>query len=125
MKKKKLKKKIEKLEKKYDKLFREAVITRNALNTSEAHVQQCKEAITKLETEAIDKKEERSIKNTLTEFDKRIMILETRTQTDYTKFSEKTCATCKWEPLIEQGVQDMPCMGCTANDKKMWKSKED
>ena len=51
MKKKKLKKKIKKLEKNYDKLFREAVITRNALNTSEAHVQQCKEAITKLEND--------------------------------------------------------------------------
>ena len=58
-------------------------------------------------------------------------ILKLRTETDYTSFSkketkndEKTCDTCKWKPLMEQGGQDIPCMGCTANDKKMWKSKE-
>ena len=38
-------------------------------------------------------------------------------------FEEKTCDTCKWKPLMEQGGQDIPCMVCTADDKKMWKSK--
>lgn len=56
--------------------------------------------------------------------DSKVDIIKQRTEVDYTKFSEKTCDTCKWEPLMEQGGQDIPCMGCTADDKKMWKSKE-
>ena len=40
-------------------------------------------------------------------------------------FEEKTCDTCKWyPPLMKQGDQALPCMECTADDKKMWVSKE-
>lgn len=110
MKKKKLKKKIKKLEKRVSYIFDELCNTIEALNLTESRVVQCKNAITKLENDNKYYKEWMD-----------------RSGVDYKSwfnFDEKTCDTCKWKPLMEQGGQDIPCMGCTADDKKMWKSKE-
>ena len=69
------------------------------------------------------------IQRQINEINDRLRVLDARTRTDYIMYSEdhkneKTCDTCKWEPLMEQGGQDIPCMGCTDDDKKMWKSKD-
>lgn len=110
MKKKKLKKKIKKQKKRVDILFEQLGHTIEALNLSESNVMQCKNAITKLENDNKYYKEwmDRSGVDYKSWFD----------------FEEKTCDTCKWYPLSKQGGQDIPCMGCTADDKKMWKSKD-
>lgn len=77
------------------------------------------------------------LKSLMHSYDSRLSVLDARSRVDYTLYctngevipgkkveGEKTCDTCKWKPLLEQGGQDIPCMGCTADDKKMWKSKE-
>ena len=68
------------------------------------------------------------LKSEMHSYDSRLSILDARSRVDYTMYGtnkvEKTCDTCKWYPLSKQGGQDIPCMGCTTDDKKMWKSKE-
>lgn len=117
MKKKKLKKKIKKLERDIKRIagFQRELAVRTNDNTN--RIKSCKEVIcilqaslTKLENDNKYYKEWMD-----------------RSGVDYKSwfnFDEKTCDTCKWKPLMEQGGQDIPCMGCTANDKKMWKSKD-
>ena len=68
------------------------------------------------------------LKSEMHSYDSRLSILDARSRVDYTMYGtnkvEKTCDTCKWYPLSKQGGQDIPCMGCTTDNKKMWKSKE-
>lgn len=110
MKKKKLKKKIKKLERDIKRItgFQRDLALRESNNAN--YIKSCKDAITKLENDNKYYKEWMD-----------------RSGVDYKSwfnFDEKTCDTCKWKPLYDQGGQDIPCMGCTANDKKMWKSKD-
>ena len=103
MKKKKLKKRIEHLERRIE-------ADENALLKMVPDIQRTKERVNKLEEDNKYYKEWMD-----------------RSGVDYKSwfnFEAKTCSTCKWEPLMKQGGQDIPCMGCTADDKKMWKSKE-
>ena len=141
MKKKKKKKKIKKLEKRVSYLGAKLRGTIDALNSTESHVVQCKNEISKLKDSKGCKDDIKKLSNRIDDIllstnclimdvkriDTRCDVLDIRTQTDYNKIAqneEKTCDTCKWKPLMEQGGQDIPCMGCTADDKKMWKSKE-
>lgn len=110
MKKKKLKRKIKRLERdiKWLKGCNHNIVLRN--DATNSHVEALKKAVTKLEEDNKYYKEWMD-----------------RSGVDYKSwfnFDEKICSTCKWEPLMKQGGQDIPCMGCTADDKKMWKSKD-
>lgn len=134
MKKKKLKKKIKKLEHRVNYICKKLSSTIDSLNLSESHVMQCKEAITRLENQPNQPTEDiqrqiNELKTKISCHDNRLSVLDARSRVDYTMYStkeekEKTCDTCKWKPLLEQDGQDIPCMGCTDDDKKMWKSKE-
>lgn len=147
MKKKKLKKKIKKFERKIqwlndcertlalrcDKLYYNDVEIRNdisKLKDSKGCKDDIKEINNRIDGILMDVN---YLRTSIQRINVRCDILDRRTQTDYskvaqqieeTKNEEKTCDTCKWKPLMEQGGQDIPCMGCMANDKKMWKSKE-
>lgn len=147
MKKKKLKKRIKKLEKKVEK-YRSNLsdlitrvdisLTNKIRNLSDAYTNR----FNKFNPEDIKTINDRIdsilmdtnyLRTSIQRINVRCDILDRRTQTDYskvaqqieeTKNEEKTCDTCKWRPLMEQGGQDIPCMGCTADDKKMWKSED-
>lgn len=110
-KKKKIKKKIKKLERDIKRITgcQRNLVLRGVDNAK--HIKSCKDAITKLENDNKYYKEWMD-----------------RSGVDYKSwfnFEEKTCDTCRWKPLSEQGGQDIPCMGCTGGDLRMWKSKED
>ncbi len=141
MKKKKLKKKIKKLERKIqwlndcertlalrcDKFYHNYVEMKNDISKLKDG-KGCKDDVKELNNR-IDGlyMDTNYLRSSIERINGRCDILDRRTQTDYDKIAqkeEKTCDTCKWKPLMEQGGQDIPCMGCTANDKKMWKSKE-
>ena len=110
MKKRKLKKKIKKLRSDIKWVIKDNVTLNTRCNHLYNRCNSLRDAITKLENDNKYYKEWMD-----------------RSGVDYKSwfnFEEKTCDTCKWKPLMEQGGQDIPCMGCTANDKKMWKSKE-
>ena len=141
MKKKKLKKKIKKLERKIqwlndcertlalrcDKFYHNDMEIKNEISKLKDS-KGCKDDIKKLSNRIDDiLLSTNYLITNVKRIDTRCDVLDRRTQTDYNKIAtneEKTCDTCKWKPLSEQGGQDIPCMGCTANDKKMWKSKE-
>ena len=116
MKKKKLKKRLEKLEQ----LVADNINSQNTISRS------LRDRISSLDT-SIDnnhqscKSEFGTIKASIRELKNRVDVLDKRTKVDYTQFSSKTCGTCKWEPLMKHGGQDIPCMGCT--DKKMFEPK--
>lgn len=140
MKKKKLKKKIKKLEKKVEK-YRgnlstlitqiDISLTNKIRSLSDAYTNR----FNKFNPSDIKNLNDRMdgictdvnyLRTSIQRTNVRCDILDRRTQTDYSKVAqneEKTCDTCKWRPLMEQGGQDIPCMGCTADDKKMWKPK--
>lgn len=112
MKKKKLKKKIKKLRSDIKWVVgRQRELARRE-NMDAIHIISCKEAITKIENDNKYYKEW-------------IDTAPCYRCTNSKGENEKTCDTCKWKPLMEQGGQDIPCMGCTADDKKMWKSNEE
>lgn len=132
MKKKKLKKKIEKLEQQVIDMY-------NAQNTVLHNLRdRCSTLSDAIDAEVHSYKSEfGTVKQSVREMRNKVIRLENdnkyykewmnRSGVDYKSwfdFEEKTCDTCKWKPLMEQGGQDIPCMGCTADDKKMWKSKE-
>ena len=134
MKKKKLKKKIKNLELRLTRLAVRLDELNKKFKEKDEHLGEDWQAAVRVSNDGYlelkkaketYEKLERSIKNTLNEFENRLAVIDARTKVDYTQFSSKTCDTCKWKPLMEQGGQDIPCMGCTADDKKMWKSKED
>jgi chromosome segregation ATPase len=139
MKKKKLKRKIKRLETRLNSLCSKLYNLEQKFEKNDKQLGEDWQAAIKVTNDGYKdlkrakeeyEKAERSIKNTLGEFNKRIMIIEARTQIDYTKFVNtsneppegKTCDTCMYQCLQDKG-QDTPCMGCTADDKKMWKSK--
>ena len=73
-----------------------------------------------------------TIKNSVREIRNMVDIVKQRTETDYTQFKplvdtskgpdtvSKTCDTCLYNGMGLDG----PCMGCTAEDLKMYKQKE-
>ena len=70
------------------------------------------------------------------DINEKLNVLKQRTDTDYTQFSKPIvdtskgpddapppCETCKWKGFIGF-FGDTPCSGCTAEDHKMYKPKE-
>ena len=137
MKKKKLKKKIKKLEKKVEEY--QSDLSGKIRSLSDAYTNRfnkfnpsdIKNLNARVDGLCMDTN---YLRSSIERINGRCDILDRRTQIDYDKIipktdetkaeCEKTCDTCRWKPLMEQGGQDIPCMGCTADDKKMWKSKE-
>lgn len=115
MKKKKLKKKIKKMEKDIQCLKDSHFRMWNELHGKLQHYEHINKDVVKHNEEIRYMNEDLKILKEW--FD--------RSGVDYSNWfkTEKTCDTCKWKPLMEQGGQDIPCMGCTADDKKMWKPK--
>ena len=134
MKKKKLKKKIKELEKRVEKIKelekRVDSLSNKISNLCDGYIrirQDQNKQICRINSLEQDKVE---IKNDISKLEKDNKYYKEwmdRSGVDYKSwfdFEEKTCDTCKWYPLSKQGGQDIPCMGCTADDKKMWKSKD-
>lgn len=134
MKKKKLKKKIEKLE-------QQVVDMYNAQNTVLHNLRdRCSTLSDAIDAEVHSYKSEfGTVKQSVREIRNKVIRLENDNKyykewidtapcyrcTNSKGENEKTCDTCRWKPLMERGGQDIPCMGCTADDKKMWKSNEE
>ena len=100
MKKKKLKKKIKKLEHRVNYICKKLSTTIDALNRSESHVTECKEAIKKLEANPDDIKKLNNridgalmdtnyLRSSIQRINERCDILDRRTQTDYDKIISK------------------------------------
>lgn len=130
MKKKKLKKKIKKLEKKVEKYHGNLSTLVTQIDISLTNkIRNLNDKMARLENdnkyykEYIDtnpstediQRQISELKSKISCHDNRLSVLDARSRVDYTmystnKFEEKTCDTCKWKPLMEQGGQDIPCM---------------
>lgn len=149
MKKKKLKKRIKKLEKESQMIVDK---TTEALNAQLRSLRVLRDRISILD-DSITKNDQSyksqfgTIKNSVREIRNMVEILKQRTETDYTQFKplvdtskgpdtvfvtgEKIeesptppCETCKYNGL-QSLFADSPCFGCTAGDYKVYEPKED
>lgn len=127
MKKRKLKKKIKRLRKELEIVVHDG---KEAFNNQSGKISNLGDRYIKLREDFNNFKQKSNadgLQFQINDIYEKLKILKLRTETDYTKFSkneEKTCNTCRWYQLLQQGGQDIPCMGCTDDNKKMWKSKE-
>lgn len=114
MKKKKLKKRIKKLEKELKIVIRNHEET---FNTHRTMISNLGMSYIKLRTDL------GMIKDACSKADanKKLNVLKQRTETDQTQFSKPSCDTCRYNGM---GI-DGPCLGCTKEGLEMYKSKED
>ena len=138
MKKKKLKKKIKKLEKEGQAIIDKTTEALNAqhqiLCTLRDRISTLDDSITK--NDQSYKSQFGTVKNSVREIRNMVDVLNKRTTTDYTQFSKPIvdtskgsddatppCETCKYKEFAV-GFADSPCFGCTVGNYKMYEPKE-
>lgn len=130
MKKKKLKKRIKRLEKEYQKIIDK---TSEGFNAQLRSLRALRDRISILD-DSITKNDQsyksqfgtiknsvREIRNMVDGLKNQVDVVKKRTETDYTQFSKPSCDTCRYNGI---GI-DGPCLGCTKEGLEMYKSKED
>lgn len=150
MKKKKLKKRIKRLEKENQTI---ADKTSETLNAQHQVLCALRDRISTLD-DSITRNDQSyrsqfgTIKNSVREIRNMVDVLNKRTTTDYTQFSKPIvdtskgpdtvfvtgekieesptppCEACKWHGLTNS-LADSPCFGCTVGDYKMYEPKEE